>query len=524
MNKIHSTFILVCAVLFMQTLSASSQNAKVYTTSGNSSKLLEESSATVANTSMTTGALLLKPTEKIQRMDGFGFAITYSSCYNLLKMSAADRNAFLTKTYSETDGYGVSYARISIGCNDFSSTEYTLCDATGLKNFRLYTDETNYVIPILKEILAINPKVKIIAAPWTCPRWMKVDDITTMNSYSSWTGGHINPNYYQDYADYFIKFINAFKDNGISIYAVSPQNEPLNAYNCASTYIPAKEEAAFVKVLAATFKSNNVSTKIYVYDHNYDKFTYPIEVYNTLGSSYEGSEYVVGSAFHDYGGDNSVFNSMHAQFPDKDLIFSESSLGTWNDGHNLSTRLIDDMQNITLGTVNKYCNAVIVWNLMLDDKMGPNLDGGCQTCYGAVDISSSDYQTISCNSHYYIICHMSSVVSPDAVCIKTNNYSATGLTYSAFLNPDGTVSVVLLNDASGSMTVPLSDGIHRLSVTLPGRSVVSCKWTYDSSTAITDIKKDNVADGYYYNLQGMRINKPDVKGLYIFNGKKVVVK
>ncbi len=164
-------------VLLLQSLSVSAQNATVYTTTGNSSQLLDETSVAVANTSMTSGALVLKPTEKIQRMDGFGFAITYSSCFNLMKMSETDRLAFLKKTYSETEGYGVSYARISIGCSDFSSTEYTLCDATGLEHFRLYTDELDYVIPVLKEILAINPKVKIIAAPWTCPTWMKVENI-----------------------------------------------------------------------------------------------------------------------------------------------------------------------------------------------------------------------------------------------------------------------------------------------------------------------------------------------------------
>jgi glucosylceramidase len=516
---------LATGCLLLQALSASAQDATVYTTTGNASQSLAESNVTVANTSMTMGALVLDPTQKVQRMDGFGFALTYSSCFNLMKMSAADRHDLLVKTYSETSGYGVSYARISIGCSDFSSTEYTLCDAAGLEHFRLFDDELKYVIPILKEILAINPKLKIIASPWTCPVWMKVDDLATKKPHTAWTDGHLNPDYYQTYADYFVKFINAFKEYGINIYAVTPQNEPLNAGNCASTYMPADEEAAFVKVMAATFKQDGVKTKIYVYDHNYDKYQYPIQVYNTLGTGYEGSEYVVGSAFHDYAGSSSLaLNAVHSQFPDKDLIFTESSIGTWNDGHNLSTKLIDDMKNITFGTVNNYCNAVIVWNFMLDDRRGPNLDGGCTTCYGAVDINSGDYKTLSYNSHYYIICHMASVVSPDAVCIKTNSYSQAGLTYSAFLNPDGTASVVMLNENSGQMTVPVSDGIHRLSVSLPGRSVVSCKWVYNASTAIKNINSDKkVIDNYYYNLQGMRMYKPIARGLYVFNGKKIVV-
>ena len=517
------TSLALLSLAFM--LNASAQEATVYTTTGSASQQLEKSSVSIANTSMTMGALLVSPTDKKQRMDGFGFGLTYSSCYNLMKMTQENRTAFLKKTFSQTDGYGVSYVRISIGCSDFSSKVYTLCDSKGLEHFRLYDDETKYVIPVLKEIIAINPHLKVIASPWTCPVWMKVSDITSKGTYSQATGGHLNPDYYQTYADYFIKFINAFKDNGINIYAVTPQNEPLNAGNCASTVMPAEEEAAFVKILAATFKQQAADVKIYVYDHNYDQYRYPIKVYNTLGDDYEGSEYVVGSAFHDYGGDNSSMDIVHTQFPNKDIIFSESSIGTWNDCHNLSTLLIDDMKNVALGTVNKYCNAVIVWNLMLDDKMGPNIDGGCQTCYGAVDISSSDYSTISYNSHYYIISHMSCVVRPDAVCIKTNSYTQTGLTYSAFLNPDGTIGVVLLNENSAAMSVPLSDGAHRMTVTVPGRSVVSCMWTYDSSTKIVDVDvKKHVDDDGYYNLQGIKISKPHSKGLFIHNGQKFVIK
>ena len=152
--------------------------ATIYTTTGSGTNQLTKSAAEIfTTTNMAPSTILVDPTQQFQTIDGFGFAITYSTCYNLLKMSAEDRAAFLKQTYSVSEGYGVSYARISIGCNDFSSTEYSLCDEKGLENFRLYSDETQYVIPVLKEILAINPDLKIIAAPWTCPKWMKVSDI-----------------------------------------------------------------------------------------------------------------------------------------------------------------------------------------------------------------------------------------------------------------------------------------------------------------------------------------------------------
>ena len=184
------------------------EQVRVYTTTADGKKQMEYTTAKSSRVKSSRHITLL-PATVYQEMDGFGYAITYSACYNLMQMAPADRKAFLTRTYSPTDGYGVSYARISIGCSDFSSTEYSLCDTKGLENFRLHTDETKYVIPILKEILAINPNLKIMAAPWTCPKWMKVKSLSDRVGYDSWTSGSLNPAYYEDYAQYFVRFVQA---------------------------------------------------------------------------------------------------------------------------------------------------------------------------------------------------------------------------------------------------------------------------------------------------------------------------
>jgi glucosylceramidase len=453
------------------------------TTANGFMQLVQEAVPLKVGESIAPSTILLDDAKVGQEIDGFGFAITYSSCYNLLHMNAADRADFLKRTYSETEGYGVSYARISIGCNDFSSTEYTLCDEKGLENFRLYKDETDYVIPILKEILDINPKLKIVAAPWTCPKWMKVKDLETKAPFDSWTDGHVNPDLYTDYANYFVKFVQTMKKEGIDIYAVSPQNEPLNKANCASTYMPWQEQAEFVKELAKAFKQNALKTKIYLFDHNYnydniaDQEDYPVKIYNALGNEFEGSEYVVGAAYHDYGGSNTELDDIYAQAPDKELIFSESSIGTWNDGRNLAARLLPDMKNIILGTVNRHCKAVLVWNLMLDEKMGPNLDGGCQTCYGAVDIAP-DYKTLRRNSHYYIITHISSVVRPGAVRIEASGRSAhiKDIDYTAFRNPDSSYGIILANSGGIDQLITVSNGAQNFQVKVPAEGVVSCIW------------------------------------------------
>ena len=452
--------------------------ATVYMTSATGMYSLTKISADILSGDNNKSAdIEINPSQTYQTMDGFGAAITYSTAYNLLKMSQTDRTNFLRKTFSDTDGYGFSYVRISIGCSDFSSKEYTCCDNPGIENFGLQSDDINYVIPVMKEILAINPHLKVIGSPWTCPQWMKVEDINNKTPHNSWTDGHLNPDYYQTYSDYFVKWINAYQSAGIPIYAITPQNEPLNKGNCASLYMPWSEEADFLKVLTPTFKKNGLTTKIYAYDHNYDAYSYPLNVYKTM-DGYEGSEYVVGAAFHNYLGDESSLDAMHNSRPDKGLIFSEASIGTWNDGRNLRTRLLDDMQHIALGTVNKYCTAVIVWNLMLDSNMGPNLDGGCQTCYGAVDINKNDYKTISLNSHYYVIAHLSSVIKPGAVRIGTTEKSLAinGIIYSAFKNTDGSYAMVLCNTSDMQQNISIGDSKNTIKVIIPAKSVVSTQW------------------------------------------------
>lgn len=424
-------------------------------------------------------SITLNPAERFQTMDGFGAAITGSTCYNLLLMKPEDRKNFLTETFSETYGFGFSYIRISIGCSDFSLGEYTCCDTKGIENFSLQSDEKNYVIPVLKEILEINPSIKIIGTPWTCPLWMKVDNLADLNPYSSWTGGHLNPYYYQDYATYFVKWIQAFNDEGINIYAVTPQNEPLNTGNSASLYMSWEEERDFIKTaLGPKFREEGITAKIYAYDHNYDysgideEKEYPCKIYEDT----EASQYISGAAFHDYGGSKEELLNVHAAYPEKELLFSETSIGTWNSGRDLTKRLLEDMKEIALGTVNNWCKGVLVWNLMLDNDRGPNREGGCQTCYGAVDINNSDYKTIIRNSHYYIIAHLASVVKPDAVRIGASGFSDDNIIYSAFENTDGTYALVLMNNNEASKRITFSDGKRHFAYDVPGKSVTSYRW------------------------------------------------
>lgn len=451
----------------------------IVTTINRSMDLYRTKISSSDKSSMSPVTVTLNPNTKYQTMDGFGAAVTGSTCFNLLRMSEEDRRKFLKETFDPADGLGYSYIRISIGCSDFSLSEYTCCDIEGIENFALQSEEKDYVIPILKDILKINPSIKILGSPWTSPRWMKVNNLTELKPHNSWTSGQLNPKYYQDYATYLVKWIQAFEKEGINITAITPQNEPLNRGNSASLYMGWEEQRDFIKKLGPAMKAAGLGdVKIYAFDHNYNydniatQQGYPSKIYQDA----EASQYLAGAAYHDYGGNRNELNIVHNAYPEKDLLFTETSIGTWNNGQDLSKALLRDMENVALGTVNNWCKGVIVWNLMLDTERGPNREGGCRTCYGAVDIDNTDYSTITRNSHYYIIAHLAAVVKPGAVRIGTGGYNDTDVLYSAFQNPDGSFAFVIINKGSADKPFNITANKRSVSHTLPKFSVTSFLW------------------------------------------------
>ena len=178
MKKKH---LLLLACLTCMPICGFARKAQVMTTTANREQSFDLQKIKLEKTAENPLQIIIDPNVKYQEMDGFGAAVTGSSCYNLMQMSEADRKDFLVKTFSHSKGLGYSYIRISIGCSDFSLSEYTCCDKPGIENFALQKEELEYVIPILKEILEINPEIKILGSPWTCPKWMKVDNLLHMS-------------------------------------------------------------------------------------------------------------------------------------------------------------------------------------------------------------------------------------------------------------------------------------------------------------------------------------------------------
>ena len=460
---------------------AVTEGATVWTTTFDKSQDFAKKTVAFGKAASMSPHVVRFTTDEYQTVDGFGLAVTQATCYNLLKMSAGDRGRLLTELFSPTEGAGSSLIRVCIGGSDFSMSEYTWCDEEGIDHFQVHPSEAQYLFPVLDEIYRINPGVRIIGSPWSCPRWMKMDVNGQGHPFNSWTSGRLNPVYYADYATYLVKWVQAMEERGYQVLGITLQNEPLNHGNSMSLYMPWEDERDFIKVAGPAFAAAGLSTQILLFDHNYnydnqaDQQSYPLKVY----ADAEASRWAAGSAWHNYGGSVSELDRIHASAPDKGIWFTEASIGTWNyGGRGFAALFQEDFREIVLGTLSRYGKGVTLWNLMLDDEGKPYRPGGCSTCYGAVSISHSTYSyaSIDRKSHWYDIAHASVAVKPGAVRIGTTGYTAQNVTYLAFRNPDGSYGVLFLNEGDSGQTFVLATDVHSVSVPVPAKAVVSVTW------------------------------------------------
>ena len=415
--------------------------------------------------------------DSFQSVDGFGAAITQASCYNLLQMPEADRTAFLKEIFSREEGLGLSLIRVCIGGSDFSLDEFTWCDTPGMENFAPHALDIQYLFPILDQIFKINPAVKIIGSPWSCPQWMKMSEDGKTIPYNSWTGGRLNPLHYQEYASYFVRWIQEMENRGYPIYAVTLQNEPLNRGNSMSLYMPWEDQLDFIKqAVGPAFEAAGLKTRILLFDHNYNydniasQRDYPAHILEDA----DAAKYVAGSAWHNYGGSVTVLDGIHSRFPDKDIYFTEASIGEWN--YTFDGCLINDFREIFLGTLGRFGRGVTLWNLMLDSENKPYRPGGCGTCYGAVTLSAKDYTSLTRNSHYYNLAHCSKVLQTGAVRVGTKGYQTSGLSYQWYQNPDGSQALLLLNEGTSEVMVNVISGKDSVPLKIPAKAIQSVIW------------------------------------------------
>lgn len=385
------------------------------------------------NTPNSLQNIEIDDTQKFQYIDGFGYTLTGGSVEVINRLSSGKRKALLNELFgSDKNSISISYLRLSIGASDLDGEVFSYDDLPegqtdiSLSKFSLAKDKD--LIAMLKEILIINPKIKIIAAPWSPPVWMKDNGKSK--------GGSLKPEFYETYARYFVKYIQGMQKEGITVDAITPQNEPLHPGNNPSLYMPSDKQRDFIKeYLGPIFKTNSIKTKIVVYDHNCNKPEYALDILKDT----EAYQYIDGSAFHLYEGDISALSTVHNAFPGKNLYFTEQwtgSKGTFNEDLNWHTK------NVIIGSMRNWSKIALEWNLANDMAYKPHTDGGCTECKGAITISDSENFTR--NVAYYIVAHASKFIPAGSQRIASTqtNYLSTA----AFRTPGGKTVLIVQND------------------------------------------------------------------------------
>jgi len=452
--------------------------AESYTTTADKSLLFAENKLTIsAETGKSSeNTLVIDESRTFQTVDGFGAAMTWASCHNLMQMKARERHDFLKELFDTREGLGISLIRVSIGASDFNYDEYTWCDTPGIENFAMHESDKQDLIPVLKEVYAINPAVKIIASPWSCPRWMKCVSTEDDSDFYSWTSGSLKRECYADYASYFVKWIRAMEAEGFDIHAVTIQNEPLNHGNSMSLYMTWEEQRDFIKTaLGPAFRENGIKAKILLFDHNYNydneasQRGYPLNIYKDP----EASAYTAGSAWHNYGGSVRELDNILAAAPDKEIYFTEASIGTWN--YEFGKCLLGDFDSIFLQTLERSCKGVTLWNMVLDENRGPfsPKKGSCKTCFGVATMQSGTAVIIDRTSHYYDIAHASKVVHPGAVRTGVEGPLPDEISCQAFRNVDGSFGILILNKGEQERILTIRRGNEAVDCPVPEKAIVS---------------------------------------------------
>jgi len=400
---------------------------------------------------------------QFQQIEGFGYTLTGGSAYLLHQMPVQNRLAILKELFGKgPNDLNVNFLRISIGASDLDATVFSYDDLQegevdpDLIKMTIAKDQ-EFLIPILKEIQSIQPNLKLIASPWSPPVWMKDNGKSK--------GGRLLSKYYETYAQYFVKYIQLMRAEGVQINAVTIQNEPEHGGNNPSMLMTAVEQSAFIKNhLGPAFKKQGLQTEIIIWDHNADNPNYPIQILNDSVTK----SFISASAFHLYLGHESALSKLHQAHPDKKIYFTEQWTGAKG---SFAGDFMWHMEHIVIGTMTNWSSMVLEWNLANDPTYGPHTPGGCTECLGALTIDGSDLKR---NVSFYIIGQVAPFIPAGSARIQTKSSNAQ-IKSIGFKRPDGKKVLVALN--TGKETVFTIDFEQKkYNFTLPEKSASTIVW------------------------------------------------
>ncbi|MGW5720897.1 ricin-type beta-trefoil lectin domain protein [Amycolatopsis sp. NPDC003865] len=404
-----------------------------------------------------------------QQFEGGGASFTDTAAWLMNSsgaLSQATRDDTMRKLFDPNNGIGLSFIRNPLGASDLARYSYTFDDMPAgqtdpnLTHFSIAHDQAD-VLPLTKQAKQLNPQAKIMASPWSAPPWMKDND--------SYLLGWVESQYYPAYAQYFVKYLQAYRDAGVPIDYVSMQNEPTCCSSYPSTNWNGAGLAYFAKNnLLPALQGAGLSTKVLALDWNWD--TYASYGAPTLDdSAIRNHPNFGGVAWHGYGGDIAQQTTTHNQYPNVNAYSTEHSGGTW-----ISNQQAEDMNNIVDYTRN-WSKSFVKWSLGVDQNMGPH-NGGCGTCTGLITVHNGDSRSgqVDYTVEYYTMGHLTKFVKPGAYRIDSNDNST--VRNVAWKNPDGSKALIAYNSSTGNQSVRVNWGNSSFTYTLPGHTSATFTW------------------------------------------------
>jgi len=477
-NLVLAWFVSCAALLPAESASAKPQEAAgmqievIESVENQSPALVSKPALRFGKTQTTALTIRVDDSVKYQTIEGFGASFTDSSAWLFdKKLTHEQRKAALEMLFDQQKGIGLSVLRQPMGASDFALNEYSYDDVPqgekdpGLAKFSIEHDKA-YILPILKEALAINPNLKIIGTPWSPPGWMKTSQ--------SMIRGALLPEAYLALAKYFVKYIKAYQDAGVPVSAITIQNEPVNVPgNYPGMDMTAVEQAAFLREnLGPALRESGLNTRVLVFDHNWDLIEYPIAVLNDP----KAAAFAAGTATHCYGGTPTAQAELHERFPDKEIWMTECSGGDWQKGN-----LLEQQVRLVINSTRNWAKSVVLWNLALDQNHEPFL-GGCTNCRGIVTVnhSASPVQVVP-TVDFTALAHASKFLKPGAKRIASNSFDQGSLEDVAFQNPDGSIVLIVLNSSGSSQPLNISWKGQFASYKMPAGAVATFHWPAASS-------------------------------------------
>jgi glucosylceramidase len=429
--------------------------------------------------------IMVDTTRTYQTMDGFGASLTGSAAAVISGLDRTRRNALMATLFGPGTGNSLSYLRQPMGASDFVvGPAYSYDDLPAgqtdfaMAHFTIARDQRQ-ILPLLRQARALNPRLKIMATPWSAPAWMKTSQ--------SLTSGRLldDPRVYRAYAAYFLRFLQAYAAAGVPVDAVTVQNEPQSGApgGYPAMDMPIAQQIAFIDVLGPALRAAKLTTKIVAFDHNWG--VHPNDVgaetdYAARVLSSGAARWIAGAAFHCYSGDPSAQSALRARFPDKGVWFTECSgshAASDTPAQVFSSTLTWHARNLVVGAPRNWARTVVTWNLALDPSGGPHT-GGCSTCSAMVTVGPG--QSVRLNAEYYALGHASRFVQPGARRVTSTDPG--GLLNVAFRNPDGSVALIVHNDRGTPRTLAVTGSGRSFATTLPAGALATFTWVPSAAT------------------------------------------